>query len=37
MLTILAGYAQEESRSCSENVKWRIPKDFEEGKPNTER
>ena len=35
MLTILAGYAQEESRSCSENVKWRIRKDFEEGKPNT--
>ena len=35
MLTILAGYAQEESRSCSENVKWRIRKDFEEGKPST--
>jgi len=35
MLTILAGYAQEESRSCSENVKWRVRKDFEQGKPNT--
>lgn len=35
LLTILAGYAQEESRSCSENVKWRIRKDFERGKPNT--
>ena len=34
MLTILAGYAQEESRSCSENVKWRIRKDFERGKPS---
>jgi len=35
MLTILAGYAQEESRSVSENIKWRIRKDFKEGKPNT--
>ncbi|MDR0883425.1 MAG: recombinase family protein [Oscillospiraceae bacterium] len=35
MLTILAGYAQEESMSCSENVKWRIRKDFAEGKPST--
>ncbi|MCL2818067.1 MAG: recombinase family protein, partial [Clostridiales bacterium] len=35
LLTILAGYAQEESRSCSENVKWRIRKDFERGKPST--
>jgi len=35
MLTILAGYAQEESRSCSENVKWKIRKDFERGKPST--
>ena len=33
MLTILAGYAQEESRSVSENCKWRIRKDFEKGKP----
>jgi site-specific DNA recombinase len=33
MLTILASYAQEESRSVSENCKWRIRKQFEEGKP----
>ena len=33
MLTILASYAQEESRSASENQKWRIIKNFEEGKP----
>lgn len=33
MLTILASYAQEESRSTSENMKWRIKKNFEEGKP----
>lgn len=32
MLTLLASYAQEESRSMSENVKWRIRKDFKEGK-----
>lgn len=32
MLTILASYAQEESRSASENVKWRIRKDFKEGR-----
>ncbi len=32
MLTILAAYAQEESRSVSENSKWRIRKDFREGK-----
>lgn len=32
MLTILASYAQEESRSVSENCKWRIRKDFKEGK-----
>ena len=31
MLTILAGYAQEESRSVSENCKWRVRKDFIEG------
>ncbi len=35
MLTILASYAQEESRSVSENCKWRIRKNFEEGKANT--
>lgn len=33
MLTILASYAQEESRSVSENQKWRVKKNFEEGKP----
>lgn len=33
MLTILASYAQEESLSASENQKWRIRKNFEEGKP----
>ncbi len=33
MLTILASYAQEESLSVSENQKWRIKKNFEEGKP----
>ncbi len=32
MLTILASYAQEESFSASENQKWRIRKDFEQGK-----
>ena len=32
LLTILAAYAQEESRSVSENCKWRIRKDFKEGK-----
>lgn len=31
MLTILASYAQEEARSVSENMKWRIKKDFEQG------
>jgi DNA invertase Pin-like site-specific DNA recombinase len=34
MLTILASYAQEESRSVSENCKWRIRHDFKEGKPS---
>ena len=31
MLTILASYAQEESRSASENQKWRIRKSYEKG------
>ena len=35
MLTLLASYAQEESRSVSENQKWRIRKMFGEGRPNT--
>jgi DNA invertase Pin-like site-specific DNA recombinase len=33
MLTILASFAQEESLSASENQKWRIKKNFEEGMP----
>ena len=33
MLTLLASFAQEESRSASENVKWRIRKNFERGIP----
>jgi DNA invertase Pin-like site-specific DNA recombinase len=32
MLTILASYAQEESRSASENRKWRVRKNYAEGK-----
>ena len=31
ILTLLASMAQEESRSVSENLKWRIKKDFEQG------
>lgn len=31
MLTLLASFAQEESRSASENVKWRVRKQFEQG------
>lgn len=31
VLTFLASFAQEESRSISENMKWRIKKDFEKG------
>lgn len=33
MITILASYAQEESRSASENQKWRIKRNFEQGIP----
>lgn len=33
MLTILASFAQDESKSVSDNCKWRIRKDFSEGKP----
>ena len=33
MMTILASYAQEESLSVSENQKWRVQKNFKEGKP----
>lgn len=32
MLSILASYAQEESRSASENVKWHVRNEFSEGK-----
>ncbi len=35
MLTILASYAQEESRSVSENCTWRVRKKFEVGIPTT--
>ena len=35
MLTILASYAQEESRSVSENCKWRIREKFSQGISNT--
>ena len=31
ILTLLASMAQEESRSVSENMKWKIKKDFEQG------
>jgi len=33
MMTLLASFAQEESRSFSENMKWRIRKNFEAGIP----
>ncbi len=33
LLTLLASFAQEESKSVSDNCKWRIRKDFSEGKP----
>ncbi|MBR2214231.1 MAG: recombinase family protein [Selenomonadaceae bacterium] len=35
MLTLLASFSQEESRSISENVKWSIKKRFEQGIPNS--
>ena len=34
MMTILASFAQEESRSISENVRWRVKQRFETGIPN---
>lgn len=34
MLTILASYAQEESRSVSENCKWQVRNGFKKGKAN---
>ena len=33
ILTILASYAEEESRSISENIRWRIQKNFKSGLP----
>lgn len=33
MLIILAGFAEEESLSVSENQKWRVRRNFEDGKP----
>lgn len=33
MITILVSYAEEESLSVSENMKWRVKRNFEEGKP----
>lgn len=33
ILTLLASVAQEEARSVSENMKWRIKKNFQEGLP----
>lgn len=37
LLTLLASFAQEESRNISENVKWSVRKKFEEGIPNGHR
>lgn len=34
LITLLASFAQEESRSISENIKWAIRKKFEQGIPN---
>lgn len=34
LLTLLASFAQEESRSISENIKWAIRKRFQQGIPN---
>ena len=34
LLTLLASFAQEESRNLSENVRWRVRKGFQEGKQN---
>ena len=33
LLTLLAMYAEEEARSASENQRWRIQKQYEQGKP----
>ena len=34
LLSLLASFAQEESRSISENIKWAVRKKFEQGIPN---
>lgn len=34
LLTLLASFAQEESRSISENIKWSVRKKFQQGIPN---
>ena len=33
LLTLLAAYAEEEARSVSENQKWRIKSNYEQGLP----
>ncbi|MCR4719799.1 MAG: recombinase family protein [Firmicutes bacterium] len=33
LITLIASYAQEESRSASENQKWRVRKNFQDGLP----
>lgn len=33
LISLLAGYAQEEARQVSENTLWRVKKNFNEGKP----
>jgi DNA invertase Pin-like site-specific DNA recombinase len=35
MLTILASFAQEESRSASDNIKWRLRNKFKDGRPSS--
>jgi hypothetical protein len=35
MLSILASYAQEESRSVSENLKWRLRHKYKDGRPSS--
>lgn len=37
LLTLRASFAQEESRSMSENIKWKIRKDMQEGLPQRNR
>ena len=35
ILTLLAAYAEEEARSASENQRWRIQKQFQQGRPTS--